>query len=55
MTYDKNGLGFSELAFLSLSYPEIFETIETAINDDNEAIGLSIARKAITLANLQDL
>lgn len=50
MSYDENGIGVSELVFLSVNYPEIYQTVETAIDDD-EASGLELARIAIEAAN----
>lgn len=49
MSYDKDGLGFMELAYLSLNHSEVFDTVVEAIYDDNETVALDIARKYIKL------
>lgn len=50
MSYDENGIGVSELTFLSVNYPEIYDTVETAISE-NEKTGLELARIAIEAIN----
>jgi len=47
MSYDKNGLGFAELSYLALYFPEVFNTLEKALEDNQETIALEIARKTI--------
>jgi len=49
MTYNRNGLGISELVFLAVNYPVIYETLEK-ISDVR--MMLVIARKAISAINL---
>ncbi len=50
MSYDKNGLGIAEMTFISVNYPEIWDTIYTLF-DTNEQEALSIARKVIECKN----
>ena len=49
MVYDKNGLGYSELAFIAVNLPEIFDTIQEVLETED---GLEIARKSIDAYNL---
>ena len=53
MTYDKNGLGIAEMTYLSVNYPEIFETVWNTF-DENEEKALDLARKAIKAIFRQD-
>jgi len=46
MTHDTNGLGFTELTYLSIHYPGIYEIVDKAL-DNNPQEGLQLARKAI--------
>ena len=50
MVYDANGLGFSEITFLSVNYPSIFEEVENTLKE-NEGEALAMARKAIEAHN----
>lgn len=51
MSYDKDGLGIAEMTFISINYPEDWEAIEQAFDDDQDKIALDIARKRIKLHN----
>jgi hypothetical protein len=51
MSYDENGLGIAEMTFVSLNYPETWETMEKAFDDNQDAVALEIARKTIALHN----
>lgn len=44
MRYDKNGLGFSELAYIAVNYPQTYETLTHIPND---TLLLKIARQFI--------
>lgn len=50
MSYDEKGLGVAEMTFLSVNYPDIFDQISEAMDED-EALALNIARKAIACIN----
>lgn len=50
MTYNKEGLGISELTYLAVNYPEIYDTIEDCLQVDEE-LGLELARKSIEAIN----
>lgn len=50
MGYDKNGLGVAEMTFLSVNYPDIFDEVSNAMDED-ETLALNMARKAIACIN----
>jgi hypothetical protein len=51
MAYDENGLGIAEMTFISINYPETWETMEKAFDDNKDKEALEIARKTIKLHN----
>jgi hypothetical protein len=51
MSYDENGLGIAEMTFISINYPETWETMEKAFDDNQDSVVLEIARKTIALHN----
>lgn len=51
MSYDKNGLGIAEMTFVSMNYPEVWEQIDKAFDDDKDLEALDIARKCIACHN----
>jgi hypothetical protein len=53
MSYDKNGLGIAEMTFISVNYPDIWEQMDKAFDDEQDELALNIARKAIKLHNLK--
>lgn len=46
--YDHNGLGFAELARLALTAPFTFSLVSWLINHNFEAVGLKLARLAVS-------
>lgn len=53
MGYDKNGLGIAEMTFISINYPEVWEEIDKAFDDNQDKLALDIARKTIKLHNMK--
>jgi hypothetical protein len=53
MTYNPKGLGISEMTFISVNYPEIWETMDKAFDDGKDSEALDIARKTIALHNAE--
>lgn len=51
MSYDKNGLHITEIAYIALNLPEVFDTVQEAINDGESGAALKIAQKAIEAKN----
>ena len=51
MSYDKNGLGVSEMTFVSVNYPLVWEMIDKAFDDEQDALALDLARKTIAAHN----
>lgn len=47
MSYDQNGLGFAELTWLAVNYPETFDLVESMLDSG----GLELARKFIKVYN----
>jgi hypothetical protein len=51
MSYDKKGLGAAEMIFVSVNYPSVWKLIDKAFDDDQDEIGLDIARDTIKAHN----
>ena len=51
MTYDKKGIGISEMMQVSFYFPSVFKTVEGLI-EENQALALQIVRKTIDAYNM---